>query len=70
MTFWAGTLFIDGSLASAFCSAVIGCIYTVAATYEEQKFLRSGLAEHYRDYAASTGMFFPQAQRKRQPARA
>ena len=34
LTFWTGSLVVDGSIASALCVAVICCIYALAASYE------------------------------------
>ncbi len=59
LSFWFGGLVVDGSLASAMCVAVIGCIYLAAAIHEERKFSGSCLAGSYHAYAAATGMFLP-----------
>jgi len=59
MLFWTGTALATQGLLGWAVVSTMGLIYWAAARQEEGKFARSPLASRYRDYAATTGGFFP-----------
>lgn len=59
LLFWVATaLAVPGAL-SWLTPAVMGALYTLAATREEAKFANSALDGKYQAYRLRTGMFFP-----------
>jgi protein-S-isoprenylcysteine O-methyltransferase Ste14 len=56
---WLAGWVVTGRLWLAPTVAVMLGIYLVAAHREENKFMRSSLAEAYQQYRAHTGLFFP-----------
>jgi protein-S-isoprenylcysteine O-methyltransferase Ste14 len=56
---WFAVVVASAHIAAVGALLVMAAFYFTAAWREERKFLRSPLADAYRDYQRFTGMFFP-----------